>query len=103
MVGKISSAREQEKWQESGTRELDYAPSSCHLHALRMGTLQRDVSNVEISAKLVEGCAGSFSVTNFTVPARMSETISSMKKKLHKLTGLPPDHQRVCLRSYPEP
>jgi hypothetical protein len=59
---------------------------------------RRDVSNVEILAKLVAAGRGNISVTNFTVSARLSDTISSMKHEVERITGLPPHHQRVISR-----
>jgi hypothetical protein len=54
-----------------------------------------DASTVEICAQLFENCSDKPTVTNFTFEARKSDTIGSMKQKMQRLTGLPPDFQRV--------
>lgn len=53
---------------------------------------------MEILAKLVEAGRGNISVTNFTVLARLSDTIRSMKDQVEHITGLPPHHQRIISR-----
>lgn len=59
---------------------------------------ERDVSNVEVLAKLVEAGSGNISITNFTVLARLSDTIRNMKHQVERITGLPPTHQRIISR-----
>jgi len=60
-----------------------------------------DASNVEICAQLFDNCSDKPTVTNFTFEARKSDTISSMKQKMQRLTGLPPDFQRVTSSGLP--
>ena len=57
---------------------------------------KRDLSDVEIWAKLIEaGPGGDVIVTNYSLTARKSETVGNIKKKMEHLTGLKSDHQRV--------